>query len=412
MSGESMANRRRKYHNLDELASKESVRRWRESLAGSGQKHALYAVNRYVLWRRRKGLPDDPDQWVAECMNGNNATLIQHLKVLQDYVASDEFEGDDRETRRKQYFRMRGLYERNFVPLPDVRLKLPNGDNHDVKVEITASQFLAMVKRVLAVGNVRVRDKSIILTMLQGGMDDSTLAEVFNFVAFPQLVAFFGTADFEKWDSAKCPVRIDLTRPKSTQRFYTFIDVDGIDMLKEWLRVRRRKYGEIQVEVAPSPDVLPCSDAVYLDLFGRGIKPDGVGTVFRNCGKRAGANVHSGPMPARYKGARVRYPFHSHEVRDTLRTLARGRADVEAAEFFVGHPLDKLGYDKSPWNDPDYFRQEYMKIARPLLNPLGGTVQEVKEDMERKTQVDFRSLQSQVAEMRKRLEEMLEGRTA
>lgn len=168
-----MANRRRKYHNLGELASKESVRRWRDSLAGSGQRHALYAVNRYVLWRKKKGLQADPDQWVAECANGNNATLIQHLKVLQDYVASDEFEGDDRETRRKHYFRMRGLYERNFVPLPDVRLKLPNGDNHDVKVEITASQFLGMVKKVLTVGNVRVRDKSIILTMLQGGMDES-----------------------------------------------------------------------------------------------------------------------------------------------------------------------------------------------------------------------------------------------
>jgi hypothetical protein len=60
MSGESMANRRRRYHNLGELASKESVRRWRESLARSGQKHALYAINRYVLRRKKRGFRPTP----------------------------------------------------------------------------------------------------------------------------------------------------------------------------------------------------------------------------------------------------------------------------------------------------------------------------------------------------------------
>ncbi len=69
-----------------------------------------------------------------------------------------------------------------------------------------------MAKRVLSVGNVRARDKYIILTMAQGGLDESTLEEVFNYVAFHQLVEFFWTADFEKWGSAKSSVRIDLDR--------------------------------------------------------------------------------------------------------------------------------------------------------------------------------------------------------
>jgi hypothetical protein len=82
---------------------------FRQSLLRSEARPLYHKSVRPV--EKRKGLPDDPDQWVAECMNGNNATLIQHLKVLQDYVASDEFEGDGRETRRKHYFRMRGLRE-------------------------------------------------------------------------------------------------------------------------------------------------------------------------------------------------------------------------------------------------------------------------------------------------------------
>ena len=43
-------------------------------------------------------------------------------------------------------------------------------------METTASEFLKMVQRVLAT-QVRVRDRSIILSMLQGGMDASTLAK-------------------------------------------------------------------------------------------------------------------------------------------------------------------------------------------------------------------------------------------
>jgi len=30
-----------------------------------------------------EGVPADPDQWVAECMNGNNATLIQEKSTLK-----------------------------------------------------------------------------------------------------------------------------------------------------------------------------------------------------------------------------------------------------------------------------------------------------------------------------------------
>ena len=66
-----------------------------------------------------------------------------------------------------------------------------------------------------------------------------------------------------------------------------------------------------------------------------------------------------------FQGARNRYAWHSHEVRDTIRTLARGKADQAVAEFIIGHSIDKLGYDKSPRNDPEYFRGEYLKLSRP-----------------------------------------------
>jgi hypothetical protein len=63
---------------------------------------------------------------------------------------------------------------------------LAGAQNRQVQVQTTASDFLEMTRKVLAVGKLGPRDKSSVLSMLQGGMDASTLTEVFNFVAFPQ----------------------------------------------------------------------------------------------------------------------------------------------------------------------------------------------------------------------------------
>jgi hypothetical protein len=88
------------------LRRKESVRSWLETLSeGPSRTYGVYTMNDYVRWRSGKGLPDDPDEWVNECCSGTVKTLTDHLKVLQEYVRSDEFEGASRETRRKHYFR-------------------------------------------------------------------------------------------------------------------------------------------------------------------------------------------------------------------------------------------------------------------------------------------------------------------
>ena len=87
---------------------------------------------------------------MEECADGNVRTLTEHLKVLQDYVKSPEFEGDSNETRRKHYFRLRALYGANFVPLPGARLRLASIQNREVQMQTTASGFLDMTKKVLA----------------------------------------------------------------------------------------------------------------------------------------------------------------------------------------------------------------------------------------------------------------------
>ena len=248
-----MGGRKKVYTDIEELASKETVRRWIDGYKeGHSKRHAKYAINRYVNWRKERGLDADPEAWVEQLDDGTRKAFNKHLMILLDYVRSDEFDGDKNETRRKHYFRIRGFYESNFVPLPTHRLKLAAETTNHVQIQTTATTFLEMARKVLSNGKLDPRDKSIVVTLLQSGMDASTLSEVFNYYAYPQLVAFFGTTDFTEWDSSRCPIRIEIVRPKSDVRYYTFLDVDGLDCLKDWLTVRASKYGGVRYGLNPA----------------------------------------------------------------------------------------------------------------------------------------------------------------
>ena len=49
-----------------------------------------------------------------------------------------------------------------------------------------------------------------------------------------------------------------------------------------------------------------------------------------------------------HRGSTIRYDLHGHEVRDTLKSLAHSIGLNDEAEFFLGHEIDELKYDKSP----------------------------------------------------------------
>jgi len=63
-----------------------------------------------------------------------------------------------------------------------------------------------------------------------------------------------------------------------------------------------------------------------------------------------------------------RYHIHAHELRDLFKSLCTlNGVNQVASELFLGHTVDKLGYDKSPQYDEEWFKNEYRKVE-PLLN--------------------------------------------
>jgi len=361
--------RKRVYSDIGELRNSPTVQKWLEGLrAGPHRTTALYNFARFIRWRKARGLESDPKNLVEDCLAGTNRTLINHLNALVEYCQGGTFRESSLETRKKNFKDVVSFYRAHFITLPKARI---NGDSRlRVRTEITASKFLDFTKTVLLKARLTPKARAVILTMLQSGMDASTLAEVFNIFGYPQLVNHFGTDDFRNWDLRRCPVRIDLIRPKSQYRYYTFLDVDAIEALKDWLE--RRKTGTcstMKVHRPKGPSDLPTSEPIFTKRDGRTITASNVGEIFRDSGKKAGVNVVPPERPDEFKGASNRYPFHSHEVRDTMITLARSaNADISAINFFVGHSIDKLKYDRSPWNSEEYFRAEYLKVARPSLN--------------------------------------------
>jgi len=257
---------RRIYDDILPTLAFKTVKSWADTRVGDNRKTSVYHFAAYVRWRKAQVLSINPDQWIEECVAGSNRTLIEHLRQLKEWVEGPALDGDTPATRSKYYTDVRGFYAHHLVPLPRSRLRAKKEETK-VTTETTASDFLKMVQKVLAT-QVRVRDRSIILSMLQGGMDASTLAKSFNFLAYPQLARHFKSEDWTQWDDGAVPVKVDLVRPKTDYQFFTFMDRDAVAALKEWLNVRKSLHGSIRIRRQASPQVLATSDPIYLTDFG------------------------------------------------------------------------------------------------------------------------------------------------
>jgi hypothetical protein len=235
----------------------ERVKYWIKGLKPS-RKTSLYHLASYIRWRAPHGYSIDPDRMIEECLGGAHRTLVEHFQVLKLWVEGEEFDGSERSTRNKYYNDIRSFYKHNFCELPSSPLRIDSSSN--VKAEVTAISFLEYAKQVVSCKECSVRDRAIVVLNVQTGMDDSTLANVFNYVAYPQLVKHFGTEDWQSWSAERCPLRVDLVRPKSDYRYYTFLAEDRLECLKKWLNVRYSQTGKrIRIHEPKRPDQLSIS---------------------------------------------------------------------------------------------------------------------------------------------------------
>jgi len=394
----------------DALFTKESIKAWLRGISPDSHAKIVNILHRFLMYREKQGLESDPDKVIQQVRKGTNETRIEHLKAAKDWLEDQDEMGYANVASRLAYFKaIKSFYRHNLVDLPMGKLDLRASIEEEVEVtaEPSATEFLKLVKRVLEAGKLGARNRALLLVKLQSFCDNKVLCNVFNYVAYPQLVKHFGTDDFRSWDPTKVPVRIDLVRPKNHYRYFTFLDRDAIAALKDWLQARERLFGKIRVHGSTNPKLLPRSDPIFVARFKevRPLSPWYISTMLNRVAHRAGVNETPNDDLPKDKRAKRRYAFHEHEVRDTAITLARRvRADKDVIEFFCGHKIDALGYDKSARDVPDLFREEYRKLA-PYLNVVSGKEEELRITYEQRLQSELRKHNAELEERVRTLED-------
>jgi len=329
---------------MRELAeSSDAVKSWMKRLRSEETKDKfLFLFLRYFQWIKDKGFFESPDAMLDhKQLAVNDKDRYYHISLIEDYLA----EADLPSTQEKSvYTALRSFYKHNKAALPSYPLKFKD---KTLRVSVPQQPItLDELREMLS--NAKPREKAMFLCMLQAGMDRSTLTECFNFEAWKQLVKQLGSEDPEAWDVSKAPVRVDLVRPKTKSAYYSFLSVDALKALQAWLNVRQTMMD------AP----MKTGDPLFINPQRKPIRKDNVSGIFKRLAISSGLEIR------KYgKSQEVRYRFHSHELRDTLRSACSVAGVAHpVAEYIIGHDIDKLHYDKSPEVYPEHYRQEYSKV--------------------------------------------------
>ena len=198
-------------------------------------------------------------------------------------------------------------------------------------------------------GQTPMRDKAIMAIMCAMGLDESTFCEHFNYYGWPQIVKQLGP-DPAAWDLSKCPIRIDFVRSKTQYAYYNFLPAKAVKLLRLWPPIRRSMtFSEIKIATKNGQQI---SDPLFLTTNRNPIDERNINKLVRFSSFRSGVQEY---VP----GTKI-YRIHAHEFRDTFKTTARiSGVDGPVADFFIGHNIDEEGYDKSPWANTDFFRDQY-----------------------------------------------------
>jgi hypothetical protein len=277
----------------------------------------------------------------------------RHIDILQDYLNSFKGDKDYKDSILKG---VRAYYRSNRAELPHEKItydramlvNLPSGANEYVRP--------GEIWKIVNDGHVAARAKAIIACLLCLGTDESTFAEHFNYFGYPQIVKALGRFP-EEWDLKKAPVQINLIRSKTQYSHYSFLPAKALELLRDWLNVRRRTTGrDIQIFVQDNAER---SDPIFVFTTGNPVSSQAIGDIVRESSFKSGVQQKVPGMK--------RFRIHGHEFRDCFKTTARiAGMDTAVAEFFIGHNIDSLGYDKSPWVYPEHFRAQYL-LFEPFL---------------------------------------------
>ena len=269
--------------------------------------------------------------------------------VIKDYLLDPINKDQSDKTMKIVVNAIKSYFEKNEAPI-NFKYNVKVGHVTTEDREGSVSLNLDEVMQLLTVGNPTIVQKTALLCKFHRGLDTSTLIDRFNFEAWQQLVDYFGTDDYKKWNLNLCPVPIKLTRIKTTYPHIGFLDRDAMDSLVKCLEYRKKQTGKEMNQ----------GQGMFLTEKKRPITKEWVMTTMKKLRKNAG-------LDQKLSGYKVtKYRINSHEFRDLLKSVLMDcnvRPDV--CEHLIGHK-PKDSYEKQAELFPKSLRTEYAKASHRL----------------------------------------------
>jgi len=346
-----------------------AVRQWLAKLAPATQRVALSNFRNWVRWIHENGgefmdmTPDGMIRFQQEAGNGSRYAIIDRL--VQPYLSACDVRYH---TKRQRWIHIRSFFSHN-------RAELPRDPNIRIRAEKPPIQGTLTVEDIkLVVLACKPAYQATFLSMFQGAMDQEMFT-YWNEHGHDDLIRQL--AEVEKLPREAQTIRIQLPGRKSNRNregFYTFIGVDAIDAIRNWL-----------------PDRPAHASAIFTDQRKMPLGKSSMRHLWNYHVKRLGLV----PPSLKHKGARTGKGLH--EMRDVWRSMwSKSPASHVVGEYLMGHTIDVLQYDKS-FRDVEFYRREYLKAA-PWFNILssGRAFRQVSED--------------EVERLRRELEQAKQGR--
>lgn len=315
---------------------------------------------------------------------------IDVIKMIKQYLMDSMHEHKSKVTMESIVYGIKAYFEKNESP---IIFNFNVGVDHQAVSDMKEDNAISVLTlddlvTLLTTGRPSVVEKAIVLCKFQAGLDNITFSDRFNFEAWPQLIKYFGTEDFENWDLTKCPVPLQLTRLKVNFPHTCFLDKDAVYQMIKALRWRLKKTDE----------PMKIGQALFLNRELRPITNRGISELIPKLAERAEIQqkflIKSG----------FRNDKTSHELRDLLKsTLKTCKVETYVTQHCIGH-MPQDSYEKEAILYPERIREEYKKASK-MLNVFTGYTNYLKTGGESDKKIKELSDRLNIVENKRRQEE-------
>lgn len=274
---------------------------------------------------------------------------------------------------------LRSFFLKNRVEIPVAKDWQPHPTKEPTRGQLTVEKVREIIQKA------NLRDQAIFLTMFQGLMDLERFTQ-FNLKYAGQLASHLQSKSLDE------PFRIDYLkgRKRNKNPFNTFVYRDALQAWELYFnRVRGwPKQGE----------------PIALQRLNQAITKDAIYQAFNTVARQLRLK------PARSKDMTTRTGVAPHEAfRDVVKTMLRTKAkaegfDLDVGDYFMGHTVDPLQYDKFAELEPDYV-VKHAKIAAKHLNIISNQVAEKPE-----VELELKVLKDKMSIVEKLLQDKMQAK--